>query len=728
MRMKVTSVVRVLALTASAAASAGAQAKPQGIPITRGMVITRSVRIAAGTWRVAAPASLDSAVITVRGDDITVDFAGASLEGSPLAADPDQAAGVAIRIDGGRNVTIRNAHVRGYKVGILARGTHDLSLLDNDLSYNWKPRLYSLVEHESLVDWLSHHHNEQDEWLRYGPAIYLSDVRRGSLRGNRITQGTEGLMLVRSDSLRIWNNTIEFNSGVGIALYRSSFNEILHNHASYNVRGFSNHFYRRGQDSADLLLYEQSSHNTVAFNSMTHGGDGLFLWAGQSTMDTGAGGSNDNLFYANDFSWAPTNAMEATFSRNLFIANRANGSDNGLWGGYSYDSKVIGNDFTGNRTGIAIEHGQSNEIMANRFVNDSVAIRLWAVPEQPSDWGYPKHRDTRSRNYEIANNVFAGNRVGLRVAQTAHSRLSDNLFIRVDSVLVVTDTSMLATVGNDTMSLHARVAPEQWPPAAPAWKAPSGVVLPKRLAGGLDSDNDPLAQRDISAIVVDAWGPYDWRSPKLWPVDSSRATPLPLRVLGPPGRWTVTGRRGIASLSKEEGRTGDTIVVTPDRNASNDWQLTLEYRGGRVTSPRGVSYAAGVPYTFSYGRFDPIGRWQVSFYTLADSVAPRTPITTQDAPRLDYMWYRPTVPKVPQANFRISATASVTLGAGRYSLRTISDDAIRVWVDDRLVIDNWKPHESEVNAADIAPGTHRLRVEYYQLDGWTELRVEVVRI
>lgn len=716
----------ITALTVLAAAP-HLLAAQQSVRIAPGMVITHSVRITPGTYRIAAPRSLDSAVITIRGDDITVDFGGAALEGTAVTDDPDRAAGVAIRIEGGHHVTIRNAHVRGYKIGLMARGTHDLSLLDNDLSYNWKPRLYSLVEHESLGDWLSHHHNEHDEWLRYGAAIYLSDVERGRIRGNRITQGMEGLMLVRSDSLRIWNNTIEFNSGVGIALYRSSFNSILHNHASYNVRGFSNHFYRRGQDSADLLLYEQSSHNIVAFNSMTHGGDGLFLWAGQSTMDTGAGGANDNLFYANDFSYAPTNAMEATFSRNVFIGNRANGSDNGLWGGYSYESRIIGNEFTGNRTGIAIEHGQSNAIVANRFVNDSVAIRLWAVPEEPGDWGYPKHRDTHSRDYEIARNVFAGNRVGLRVAQTSGAHVTGNEFIRVDSTLVVTDTSTLTTTSNDTTRAHGHFVPTQWPPAAPDWKSPDGVVLPKRLAAGLDPRTDALAQRDISAIVVDEWGPYDWRSPKLWPVDSSRSTPLALRVLGPAGRWKVVGRRGIAALSKDHGRTDDTIVVTPARDSASDWVITLEYRGSRVTSPRGVNHAAGTPYTFSYGRFDPIGMWHVSFFALADSVAPRTPLTTLDTPRLDYMWYRPTVPKVPQANFRVAATADVTLGAGNYVLRTISDDAIRVWVDDKLVIDNWKPHESAVNVADIAPGTHRLRVEYYQLDGWTELRVEIIR-
>ena len=88
----------------------------------------------------------------------------------PPNADPDAGRGVAIRVDGGSNVRIRHARVRGYKVGIMARGTRDLALTDNDLSDNWKPRLFSLVEHESLVDWLSFHHNEKDEWLRFGAA------------------------------------------------------------------------------------------------------------------------------------------------------------------------------------------------------------------------------------------------------------------------------------------------------------------------------------------------------------------------------------------------------------------------------------------------------------------------------------------------------------------------------------------------------------------------------
>jgi len=44
------------------------------------------------------------------------------------------------------------------------------------------------------------------------------------------------------------------------------------------------------------------------------------------------------------------------------------------------------------------------------------------------------------------------------------------------------------------------------------------------------------------ALIVDEWGPYDGRSPKLWPLDTVSA-PVDLRVLGPPGALAGRGRR-----------------------------------------------------------------------------------------------------------------------------------------------------------------------------------------
>src|SRR5229473_6733649 len=352
------------------------------IALHSGQVITRSARVLRRTYRISG--------VVIRGDNITVDFAGATLQGTP--------ADTAIVIDGGSTIVVANAHIHGYKIGILARGTHGLALLGNDVSHNWKPRLFSLVEHESLVDWLSFHHNEKDEWLRFGAAIYLADVAGGKIVENGAVQGMNGLLMVRSNGLSIRGNNFSFNSGVGVGLYRSSYDTILHNWIDFNVRGYSHGFYSRGQDSADLLIYEQSSHNVVAHNSLTHGGDGVFLWAGQTTMDSGTGGANDNLIDGNDVSYATANGVEATFSRNTITNNRAWGNEYGVWGGYSFETKITGNDFRNNRTGVAIEHGQDNVISGNRFLQDSIAIKLWADSIQPSDWGYPKHHDTRSRD------------------------------------------------------------------------------------------------------------------------------------------------------------------------------------------------------------------------------------------------------------------------------------------------------------------------------------------
>jgi len=637
----------------------GPQSDQGPIELQPGMIITQSVRVVPKTYRFAGPP------IIVRGNNITVDFRDATLQGTDPAADPDQARDTAIVIDGGSNIRIDKARIHGYKIGILARGTQQLTLQDNDLSDNWKPRLFSLIEHESLVDWLSFHHNEKDEWLRFGAAIYLQDVKGAVVRGNTVLGGMNGLLLVRTNGAMIRDNTFSFNSGLGIGLYRSSDDTIIHNQLDYNVRGYSHRVYARGQDSADLLLFEQSSRNVVALNSLTHGGDGVFLWAGQTTMDSGTGGANDNLFYGNDVSYATANGVEVTFSRNEIIANRAWGSEYGVWGGYSFQTEIVGNDFRGNRTGVAIEHGQDNVIAHNQFDRDSTAIRLWADSIEPSEWGYPKHHDTRSRDYRIGGNEFGGNRMILNARNTT---------------------------GLDTLAAISR-------PSPPAF------------LGNLRRPSPPLAGRDRSAIIVDDWGPYDWETPKLWPVDSTRAIPLRLVTLGPGGRWRLVSLRGVTTLSRAAGRIGDTIAVTPRRDATGNWELMLESGGTR----------------FSYARFEPRIDWSVRFSDSSGVVSPGA--TPRGLPRLDMMWYRPppAYAFLPQGNWSLTATGTVNLEPGTYSIRTISDDAVRVWLDSALVIDAWTPHESQVDYAPITAGEHKLRVEYRQVDGWVELRLDITR-
>ncbi|HKJ01378.1 MAG TPA: PA14 domain-containing protein, partial [Longimicrobiales bacterium] len=227
-------------------------------------------------------------------------------------------------------------------------------------------------------------------------------------------------------------------------------------------------------------------------------------------------------------------------------------------------------------------------------------------------------------------------------------------------------------------------------------------------------------------------------SPKLWPVDTTRAR-VPLAVLGPDGAWRVTGRRGVASVSSTSGRAGDTLVVIPAAGALDDWRVELEYAGGAAVSPRGVATGAGVPVPFAFERFRPAGPWSVDVFTWADSTADPhrdpgafqalvqgPPALSLSQPHLDWQWYRPQVPGIPQERWAAVATAEVDVPEGVHSLRVISDDGVRVLVDGRVALDRWAPHGSEVAYAALSPGRHTLRVEYYQVEGWAEIRVDVV--
>ncbi len=60
-------------------------------------------------------------------------------------------------------------------------------------------------------------------------------------------------------------------------------------------------------------------------------------------------------------------------------------------------------------------------------------------------------------------------------------------------------------------------------------------------------------------------------------------------------------------------------------------------------------------------------------------------------------------------------------------LRTLSDDAVRVWIDGALAIDHWTPHETMPDYATITSGAHELRVQYLQVDGWSEMRLDILR-
>jgi hypothetical protein len=117
-------------------------AAPPDIMLKAGLVINKSSTIKPGIYKLPA-AGTDSQVITIEGDNITVDFQGAVLQGFIKSQYPDQYTGIGLQIKG-NNVTIKNAVIKGYKVALLARNCENLHITKSDLSYKYTSETASL--------------------------------------------------------------------------------------------------------------------------------------------------------------------------------------------------------------------------------------------------------------------------------------------------------------------------------------------------------------------------------------------------------------------------------------------------------------------------------------------------------------------------------------------------------------------------------------------------------
>ena len=721
--------------------------------------ISKSTKFKPTNARIVS-SSIDNAAVTVTGNNLVVDFQGFTLEGSAPDTAPDQRRGLGVLVKG-RNITIKNLNVRGYKVGLMAVDSPGLKIEGCDMSFNWKQHLKSTLEREDLSDWMSYHQNEKDEWLQYGAAIYLKNCDDFTVLKNTATNGQCGLMLMGCDRGLVTNNNFSFLSAIGLGMYRSSFNRVMHNKLDWCVRGYSHGVYNRGQDSAAILIYEQSHRNTFAYNSATHGGDGFFLWAGQSTMDTGKGGCNDNLVFANDFSHAPTNGIEATFSRNRFVNNLLDECWHGFWLGYSYDTAVIGNMITGSTDGIAWEHGQNNTIMGNVFAGNDASIRLWQNANQDPNWGYPKARNTDSKDYLIQENEFYSNKEHLNVRDTtAISMIKNRLggmklklegktepFTARDNIVEGTSLGIFSAETNRLVDPPLMSEAASWAPGIANW-LDKPLLKPDHVAP-LPGGNWPFIPsnqpRGRKYILVDEWGPYDFKRPVLWPRGpiAPGSSSLKFTILGPAGYWKLTEISGYRLKGKREGQVPGSIIVEPVAGNTTRRAIQMSYRGKQVRDDWGRVTPAGKLYNFGFAKDEVPLKWKVRYHLWDASNDPRTqakafkdliegtPIASQELGELVLQGWGKFANGVPANQFATVAETEISAPLGDYRLDITTDDGCRVFLDDVEVLSGaWKyqgptPYQVKLK---LDGKRHRLRVEHFQIDGYAALQVKLIPI
>lgn len=727
------------------------QSEPPTLLVDRdNVVVDRSCTIQ------VAPKPIEDAdgngVLQITGDGLIVDFAGAVLDGAAAGRAPDAFAGRGVTVSG-RNVTIRNAVIRGFKAGLVALRADGLTLEDCDLSGNYRQRLGSTPAAEDGADWLYPHHNDRREWLEnYGAAIYVAESTGVTVRRCTVHSGQNGLILDRVTDAKVYDNDFSFNSGWGIALWRSSRNVISRNALDFCIRGYSHGVYNRGQDSAGILMFEQNCENTIAENSATHGGDGFFGFAGREALgeDVYAGqverlkretgkddveelvdysaevlaahrrrGNNDNLLIGNDFSYAAAHGIEMTFSfGNQFVGNRLVGNAIcGVWGGYSQDTLIFDNELAENggagygleRGGVNIEHGKGNRVLYNRFAGNKVGVHLWF----DADGALGRFPWARANGTESAGNLIGGNRfekdeLALHFRGESAVELSSNQFESVGEVMKRED--------------GARVDEVLMPAVMP-------TVREHRVYG----ERRPVgARKDLAGrehIIVTEWGPYDWQEPLLQRVGRAggeqryrflgkhklrdatatgavevridRAKPIPEVIVAAAARGAVVPYTLVAQSDGPAQRVQDVLIdatwdvvvfayKSDPREAYDEWRKESEAGTRFQTGELDFPYAMGGP-----------------------SDLPAAPMALRDA-------------KLPREHFGTLASTTLRLPAGAWLIETQSDDGVRVAVDGKRLIDNWTWHGPTRDTAQFsleAERTLRIEVEHFELDGFAVLKL-----
>jgi len=289
--------------------------------------ITASTRVAPGRYEVKVPAGW--AAIEIDADNVTLDLTGVTLMGG--ASEPWQREGIGVHSAGRSDVTVRGGTIRGYRFGIFLQGKEgtgsDIKVIGSDVSENRAQRLLSTDTHYDEGDWVDIFH--LDSWESYGAGVYIKDIQGAWIENVSAHNGQNGVLLANTTHATVYHSDLSHNSAWGIGLFHASWNDVLDNHADWNVR-CEGKSYSAGCDSAGVLLMGGSNHNRIVGNSFTHSGDGYFV----SKPKTGAL-SDFNYVGFNDGSDSPHNAFESTFAEgDEFYHNLADRSDYGFWMGF----------------------------------------------------------------------------------------------------------------------------------------------------------------------------------------------------------------------------------------------------------------------------------------------------------------------------------------------------------------------------------------------------------
>jgi hypothetical protein len=135
-----------------------------------------------------------------------------------------------------------------------------------------------------------------------------------------------------------------------------------------------------------------------------------------------------------------------------------------------------------------------------------------------------------------------------------------------------------------------------------------------------------------------------------------------------------------------------------------------------------VQILVGIPGSAS-------GGWYAEYYD--NRTLSGQPKTVRYDEEIDFDWgLDAPLSGIPANDFSVRWTATVDFEEGTYRFVAVADDGVRLWVDDKLILDAWRDQDSRTIDDDhiLAKGKHDLRLEYYEHNKDAVIRLSWTRL
>ena len=277
--------------------------------------------------------------------------------------------------------------------------------------------------------------------------------------------------------------------------------------------------------------------------------------------------------------------------------------------------------------------------------------------------------------------------------------------------------------------------------AAHVWWEPRGTFTgwQGRYFDNRDLVGGPALVRDDGAIDFD-WGigaPADWMPDDNFSVRWTRT------VTFSPGYYTFCVRSDdgfrlwvddALVMNLWQPMAGELHYQSPTY-LQGSHVLTVEYyeQNGHAlvhfwwepASAAGTPVPALTPAPTGTPQADP---WHAEYFANPDLSG--APALTRQDPAVDYEWGTSApAPNLPADGFSVRWSQPFRFAAGTYRFTTTTDDGVRLWVDDRLLIDAWRPMRGSRSATiRLEEGIHQLRMEYFDQSGTARARLTWQRV